>query len=118
MCIQWIKNLFMADTKVHGGLDINFTKEVQFSSQMSNYALVNHIHTDYLNVSESGSVCFINANNIYFSSSVSSNSTSIYASAIFNTVPIVGHNIFINSNGHSFSSSVDGLSTFHWILTQ
>jgi hypothetical protein len=120
----------MASTVVHGGIDPSFSTQVQYSSQMSGYALTNHSHTQYLttaaqsnhshtnyvNTSETGNLYFGGANGIVFGSSVSGMSTTITASVNSVIVP-AGNNYFINTNGHTFSSSINGVSTFNWIVT-
>ena len=123
--INWIK---MALTKVHGGLDESFTSVVQYSSQMSNYALTNHthnqysptthVHTNLINVSQSGNVYFANSNGISFGSAVSGNSTTITASVFGgNITPAPSNIFFVNTNGHSFVSSANAQSTYWWIKT-
>ena len=108
------------------------SSEVQYSSQMSNYASVQHLHSQYLttaalsnhshiqylNTSQSGNVYFVNGNGVTFGSSISLMSTTITASV--NTVGTgvnLGNIFFVNSNGHTFDSSVNGVSTFYWVRT-
>jgi len=113
MCLSWIKNLIMADTKVHGGMDQNITTALQFTSQMSNYALAthahpqylmtaalsNHLHSQYLTTAQPVGAYLTTAaltnhlHNIYLNTSESGN---IY---------------FNNGNGISFGEVVSGNST-------
>ena len=118
MCLKKLFNLiFMANTTVHGGLDQSITASLQFTSQMSDYARTNHLHSNYLNITESGNIYFLNGNNITFGSTVSSNSTSINASVNVSLATQPNNIFFVNSNGHTFSSSASGVSTFYWVKT-
>jgi hypothetical protein len=137
MCLCKLFNLIfgMAQTAIHGGLNESITTALQFTSQMSNYASIshihtqylttaapsNHVHTQYLNISESGNIYFQNSNGVSFGQLVSGNSTTVTAT-VYLTLGTssginIGNMIFLNSNGHTFGSSTSGVSSYYWIKT-
>ena len=107
----------MANTTVHGGLDESITSQLQFTSQMSNFASTIHSHTSYVNISQIGSMYFVNGANITFSSNIIGNSTTV--SAFVNAGSQIQPNniIFLNSHGHTFGSSINAGTTFYWVKT-
>jgi len=94
-----------------------------FSLSIPSYALSTHTHSQYVNSTDVGSLYFSNTNGITWSSSVNSNSTSLYVGSI----SVVGGNVVgtststVTTTGSALKLSANtaglSLSVPNWITT-
>jgi hypothetical protein len=113
----------MAQTTVHGGINISFTSEAQHTSAMSNFAANTHLHSQYLTTAANST----HLHSQYLTTAALSNhihSNYQTVGAYLTTAAMTNHShtnylnisesgnvYFINGNGVSFSSNVSGINT-------